>query len=768
MLIASKYKLIRLLPIVFVLLIIAITATSCASTALVDTDTQTSTGDQDVTSEGQTTNLEDSQTNVYEGSSDNFSSSASGVVADPNHAEGDLYTLSYVVSGGTTKQPERYSTVNASPQAIRATEIVTVDGKSYQFRYVLDGWYFDSALSNVVRFPYTLTNNTTFYAKWAIAIESVAELKSISVRMDANYRITSDINLSGVEWIPLGLKLNPPDEKGRENTVVIPAEGGLVPFTGTLNAAVRDVYGNDSSNNHKLLNLNIMPVAEEQNYHYMPYGLFAVIGKSEADTTKVGTVKNLDILSARIFLDGAFSRFYIGGLAGKLDGGNILNCSVNAVINNPELIYEGSILDDFLGSTFGYATPTIHTFIGGLVGGIATGNVEDCVTTGVITSASIDEGVFVGGLAGFNWSGTIRDSFSTVNVYGKYAGGLTGYNNGIIFDSYATGEVTGSMSYAALAGGLSAYNDISGEISKCYATGNVTARTAGGLVAVNIFNYSSVSPPNIAGDVIFEALKDNPGIDTTQTDSEFLAEEKAKAIGPGTGGSIKNCFAQGKVTGNEYAGGLIGRAESIIPILGVNGLKGQEYQKETYFIANNFAYGDVVIKAVEIAYKNSEGVYVITSGVFHSVFAGGLIGHASEVRMISCIAFGNVSAESRRRAGTGSTFNTAFVGNVVGQSSQVLYEDAVSNTVYYIGQIKNIFGYESQVVTKNAGQSLSPTSISLNLTVVYNDNNRLSEATINYLTNSTTAMVNPGLGFDTSIWSFEDVNFLLKLYPRYK
>ncbi|MDR0696799.1 MAG: InlB B-repeat-containing protein [Christensenellaceae bacterium] len=746
MLVAPKKQIILILAI-SVVLIFAIYATGSFFAKGVESEVPTSGAENKYPLNNIIKNTED----VYQDTIDDIS------IFDTlqNDEDDTKYTLSYSMLGGNSKPNESVSSVQISPQGTRVA-----DG---DFRYVLDGWYLDSGLTNRVTFPYTLNSNTTFYAKWVFAIETIQDLKNIDLRMDADYRLMNDLLLGNIEWIPLGLHLSAPDEKGRENTVVVAADGGLVTFTGTLNGAKRDANGNDSSDRYRLYNLNIMPIAEEQSYHYMPYGLFALIGKS-TDGTKRGTVSNLEIVSARIFLDGGFSRFFIGGIAGKLVGGLIENCAVNGNINNPELIYDGSILDDFLGTAYGYASPTIHTFLGLIAGGISYGaEINNSSSSGLITSASVSEGVFVGGITGFNWDSSIINCYSTANVYGRYSGGLTGYNNGTIDDSYATGTITASMSYACLAGGVSAYNDISGIITKTYATGNVTARTAGGLVAVNIFNYSAVSPPNIAGDVIYEALKDSPGVDSTQVDDALLAEEKAVAIGVGTGGIIKNCYASGKVTGNEYAGGLIGRAESIIPITGVSGIKAKPLSANSFFIANNFAYGDVVIKATEVAYKNSEGVYVITTGVSHSVYAGGLIGHASEIRMISCIAFGNVTGESRRPYGTGVQYNPAYVGNVVGQSTQTLTKDSSTETDYYVGLIRIIFGTANQKLTRNAGQQVAETSISP--IIQYTGETGLDN--IAYLTTSYDAIISAGLGFDTSVWDFTDVDFQNKRYPRF-
>jgi hypothetical protein len=89
----------------------------------------------------------------------------------------------------------------------------------------------------------------------------------------------------------------------------------------------------------------------------------------------------------------------------------------------------------------------------------------------------------VGGLAGFN-EGAVSNSYSTGNVTGnKYVGGLVGSNDGTVSNSYSTASVT-SDSAVGSAGGLVAFNG--GTVSNCYATGSVSGLYgAGGLVGSN-------------------------------------------------------------------------------------------------------------------------------------------------------------------------------------------------------------------------------------------------------------------------------------------
>jgi len=117
------------------------------------------------------------------------------------------------------------------------------------------------------------------------------------------------------------------------------------------------------------------------------------------------------------------------------------------------------------------------------VGGLAgwnEGTIQNCYTTGTVSTTGFD----IGGLAGNN-DGIIIHSHSAAAVTGGYtSGGLAGFSDddGIILTSYATGAVSGG-SYV---GGLVGLNR--GAISASFATGAVThglLGAAGGLVDDN-------------------------------------------------------------------------------------------------------------------------------------------------------------------------------------------------------------------------------------------------------------------------------------------
>ena len=170
--------------------------------------------------------------------------------------------------------------------------------------------------------------------------------------------------------------------------------------------------------------------------------------------------------------------FYVPYLAGEFDGNGhkISNLSFNF---------------DFVSHVglFGYLAP------GGNVTDLAAENVN-------ITGCEN-----VGGLVGWNWEGTVSNSYSNGSVTGnKRVGGLVGRSSGTVSNSYSTGSVTGYD----IVGGLVGYNY--GTVSNSYASGTVTGNSSvGGLVGQDYF------------------------------------------------GTVSNCYSSGTVTGNSSVGGLVGQ-----------------------------------------------------------------------------------------------------------------------------------------------------------------------------------------------------------------
>ena len=120
---------------------------------------------------------------------------------------------------------------------------------------------------------------------------------------------------------------------------------------------------------------------------------------------------------------------------------------------------------------------------GGLVG-YNNGSISNSYSTGTVSSTT---GHTIGGLVGFN-NGSISSSYSTATANSAIngVGGLMGFNNGSISNSYATGASSGQNN----TGGLIGQNSNAGSISNSYAIGTAAATSiapaeTGGLVGLN-------------------------------------------------------------------------------------------------------------------------------------------------------------------------------------------------------------------------------------------------------------------------------------------
>ena len=171
----------------------------------------------------------------------------------------------------------------------------------------------------------------------------------------------------------------------------------------------------------------------------------------------------------------------------------------------------GGSVDEFQGSLDGDGyvisglTVVMTSTAGNAYGGLfAIMGVAAWVSNVGLTSVNIDVtspfNSYGGGLAGYT-EGAISNSYAAGSVAttttttfssGSYGGGLVGYNEGTISNSYATGSVVATVTVSSIiahGGGLVGYND-GGTISNSYATGSATASslfgpTYGGLAGKN-------------------------------------------------------------------------------------------------------------------------------------------------------------------------------------------------------------------------------------------------------------------------------------------
>ncbi len=209
-----------------------------------------------------------------------------------------------------------------------------------------------------------------------------------------------------------------------------------------------------------------------------------------------------------------------------------------------------------------YATGTVGGtfYVGGLVGFNSSGTVSSVHATGAVSALG-----YLGGLVGYNNSGTVRDAYATGTVSGAtYAGGLVGYNNsGTVSDAYATGTVSGPI----YVGGLVGLN-YRGSVNNAYATGAVSGSggATGGLVGMNdaggtISNSHATGAVSGGGDRIGGLLGDNNFGTVSNVYAVGAVTSTANYVGGLVGfnaDTVSNAYATGAASGVNHVGGLAG------------------------------------------------------------------------------------------------------------------------------------------------------------------------------------------------------------------
>lgn len=241
--------------------------------------------------------------------------------------------------------------------------------------------------------PVTAQSNTTNI----ISISSAADLANIgtnsSYPLDGNYKLTTDIDLSGISWTPIGGYYG---EKGRVS--------GSGVFTGTFDGQGHVISG---------LNMNFSGNIPDSSY-YAELGLFGVIGSGDAsdyaivqniiftdvdihaeftnglcaagtlagDVNGYATVQNIAVLNGSIFVNttAQCDTVGVGGIIGecRTDSANLSVINKYVTIRN---MYNGA-------NVYTNGNNPDHNYAGGILGRVAKSmckEVSACVNTGEIT-----------------------------------------------------------------------------------------------------------------------------------------------------------------------------------------------------------------------------------------------------------------------------------------------------------------------------------------------------------------------------------------------
>lgn len=329
-----------------------------------------------------------------------------------------------VVKG--TEQNTLTVTPGTQPYALLDVSLLLTDGsKLTASRLLEDPGYTDDGQGN-----YTVTT--------AEGLKNIAELVNEQRNLGINITLTSDIDLSGIDWTPIGIDYNHQ-------------------YTGTFDGGGHTITG--------------LTVTGSDQYA----GLFGYIGSG-------GTVKNVTLKDVKI--ESNHSSGYVGGVAGD-SWGTIENCSVSGSVSGTT--FAGGVVGSQWGGSItgcnSSATVKGVIFAGGIAGETNSGaSLTGCYATDDVTVENDGtNNSHAGGVVGYNGGGTLTACYATGSVTGSgsgtiYVGGVTGSNNlGTLTACYhakrningpngTTGGVAGRNFKDSMFGG--------GIITACYWGGN--------------------------------------------------------------------------------------------------------------------------------------------------------------------------------------------------------------------------------------------------------------------------------------------------------
>jgi hypothetical protein len=146
----------------------------------------------------------------------------------------------------------------------------------------------------------------------------------------------------------------------------------------------------------------------------------------------------------------------VGGIVGRVISGNIENSYFTGTVTGRDFV--GGVVGRFNGTTVTgcYSTGTVsgRSNIGGVVGGFNGTTITGCYSTSAVTGT----GSNIGGVAGNLNGGALTNSYSTgaVSGAGPSIGGVVGNieNSGTVANCYSTGAVSGNRTVGGVAGNI--------------------------------------------------------------------------------------------------------------------------------------------------------------------------------------------------------------------------------------------------------------------------------------------------------------------------
>ncbi|MCR3906505.1 MAG: InlB B-repeat-containing protein [Tenericutes bacterium] len=558
----------------------------------------------------------------------------------------NTYTITFDLNGGEMTEP---TTFTATYDIVDFLPIPTYTGVPFY------GWYLDDAkFSNEqgeMLVPYNQTTDITLVAIFYIEVSTAEDLNNIRNNLDATYYLMNDIDLLGLEWIPIGDANNPfrgviNGQGFSINNLTILSSHDYVGLLG---------YNSGVVENLSLMNVNIRIIGDIGQTIYTG----TITGYNEGQINQISNLQGELSLQVRAGAEG-----FLGGISGY----NSTDFHTeNMVI---DIIMTGT-LTTYTGALFGYTEAYANinnldlrgningfSYVGGLIG-FSSNKVD--ITNTINQAEVVGLSDYVGGLVASSKNLYIKDSYNQGYVYGNsYVGGIIGYVENINMNN--THNIGMIDTYFSNAGGL---------IGEVRYTALITNSSNFGDVNVLAVGYAVYRIGGLVGSLYYDSIT-----------------------------NIEDSFNEGSITGyDHYVGGLVGAAESrskvnifrsynsgnvsnkgngsIVGGLigGANDLNIEDSFNSGNVTASSSVAGGLVGSVNKVTIWRSFNSGTVKTLSTYSSYTGGLVGFASSIYVYYSINFGNVySAYS----------NTIDVGGIIGKSGIV---DIDHDEIYYTGSI---------------------------------------------------------------------------------
>lgn len=501
-----------------------------------------------------------------------------------------VYNITYENIGENTNNNPATYTIE---QEVVLNDLPDGDGTFF------GGWYLNGV--RVEAIPEGTTGDITLVADWRIPVYTIEDLQNMA-NLEGNYMLMNDLDLGGVEWTP-------------------------ITFTGSFSG------GGHTISNFKITDGSLANV-----------GLFGQV---------YGTICDLTVQGFEINLASNVWAVYAGGIAGRLENGNLVNCSAS-----------GSITVNAANSS---NPNSVHA--GGLVGYLYKADiVKDCYSECTVYVQKAKNTGYVGGVIGWlggsdgdvTVSGCETQTTLTVDAFGTVkAGGIFGMESGFssitVTDCFATGTI--SLGNSNPSSNRETYvGGIAGSISAVVAISDVEADFT---VDVACYAYT------YAGGIVGTAYKGS------LSNADFH-------------GTI-NVVNNGDSYYSSYVGGIIGN---------FSGTVSGSYAEAEITLKNcssssnsGSGYGDVggiAARCGSVVDSSADTTINIVGGKIR--YAGGLVGDATSI--VDCYANATIRSDAAIRSETA-------IGGLAGRAVSVKNSHAsadVEAEAYFLGVLVGTLG----------------------------------------------------------------------------